>query len=275
MTKTVDASFVTRWNKEAHLAFEEQKPAYWDALTKVQAPNSKTHNFPVFAASTSAHTGKTQGADVIRDVATTSVVSATIQPIYKVMLADEWDRAMMEQDYRNELSQQAAAAVWQSVEDTIITALGTTTSTETTLPTGNTFDFAGARKMSEAMSLVNVPKMNRLAIVSEGAITDLTTDSAFANNFHFQNDVVSTGTAKGVAGFDMYTSNSLGNGAGGSGERRCYFFHKDAFKVAINQDFKMAFDWDFRSQAWQVTASMLVGAAVVDSLGVQFCDVTN
>lgn len=275
MTKTVDSAFVTQWNKEAHISFEEQESALWKYIKKVPAQSAKVHSFTVFANLDAQDDGKTQGSDLVREVASTSNVTATMKVPYIQVAIDDWDAAMTSVNYRESVNQMAMNALVQKIDDQLITALAGTTETETTLPTVNTLNFAGAQKMAEALTSKNVPYNDRMAVVSPGAMTDLMTDSTYINNFHFQNDVVANGIAKGVAGIDLIQSNRLGNGAAGSTERRCYFFQKEAFQVALNRDVQISVDWDPRLQGWLYTASVIFGSAVVDPLGVQFCDVTN
>lgn len=272
---TVDSMLVTEWNKQAHITYAERESKLWKHVKKVPAPSQKVHSFTVFSNLTAESNGKTQASDLTRTVATTSNVSATMQIPYIQVVIDDWDLAQTSVDYRAAVNAEAIGALWRKVDDAIITEFGNATASETTLPTANTFNFAGARKMAEVLATNNADDGQLYGVVSEGAMTDLINDSVYINNYHFQNDVIATGMAKGVAGFDLARSNRLGNGAAGATERRCYFWHEDAVKIALGRDFKLSIDWDPRIQGYLYTASIIFAPKIIDNNGLQFCDVTN
>ena len=275
MTKTVDSAFVTKWGEEAHITFEEEKSVLWEHVKKVPADNSRVHSFTTFANVDAQADGKTQGSDLTRVVATTTNVTATMKIPYIQISIDDWDAALTSVNYRESVNQMAVNAVMQQIDDQLIDVLDATTNSEITLPSANTFNFAGARKMAETLSSNNVPHKGRYGLISEGAMTDLVNDTTYMNNFNFQNDVIASGMAKGVAGLDLMTSNRLSNGAAGATERMCFVWQEDAFKVAVNRDFQISIDWDARLQGWLYTASVIMQGAIIDQLGVQTFDVTN
>lgn len=270
---TVDALFEERWSREARLEFAQMESKLKGKFNEV-SDTAKTYNFQLFGHE-EAKTSKARHADVEIQAQDATLIPVTAGLIYQSYMIDDWDTAQVNFDYRNVISKKAASAVWRKYDDKIITALAASTNSETTLPSANTLNFAGAVKMAETLDLQDVPDGNRFGVISSGAMTDLLTDSSYVNNFHFQNDAVKTGVAKDVAGFDLIKHNRLPNGAAGSTERRCFFWHKDAVGVFTAKQFGVKIDWVPMKQGWLFTASMLVGVTIIDQKGVQYCDVTN
>lgn len=270
---TVDTLFEEKWAKEARLEFAQMESKLKGKFTEV-SDKAKTYNFQLFTHE-EAKTSKARHADVEITAQDATLIPVTAGLIYQSYMIDDWDTAQISFDYRNVISKKASSAVWRKYDDKIIAALAASTNSETTLPTANAFKFDGAVKMAETLDLQEVPDGNRFGAVSPGAMTDLLNDSTYVNNFHFRNEAVKTGVAKDVAGFDLVKTNRLPNGAAGSTERRCFFWHKDAVGVFTAQDFKIKIDWVPHKIGWLFTASMLVGITIIDQKGVQFCDVTN
>jgi len=270
---TVDVLFEESWNKEAKLEYTQMESLLKGKITEHRGPQ-KTHNFQLFTP-TVAKTSKARHAEVEISAQDATLIPATVGLIYEAQMIDDWDAAQNSFDYRNVITKNVTAAVWKKYDDKIITALAASTSGETTLPTGNTFNYAAASKMAEVLDTQDVPMGDRFGLISAPAMRQLQNDSVYINNFHFKNEVVKTGIARDVAGFDLIKTNRLGNGAAGNTERRCYFWHKDAVGMHIAQDFKIKIDWVPTRQGYLFTASMLVGTVIIDNKGVQYCDVAN
>lgn len=273
MAQGPDASFVEKWNKEAHLVFEQQKSKLFDHV-KITRDTGKTYNFPVFD-NEEALEGKERHADVTITSQNSSNIPVTANPIYIAYVVDDWDQAQSDVNYRELMNRKAAGAIWRKFDDVIIAALNANTNSEITMPSANTFNYAGAELLASTLDLNEVDMNNRYGVISPGAQTDLRNDTTYINNFHFNNDVVEKGVLKDVAGIDYTMSTRLPNGGAGATERRVFAFHPTALGVYVSQDFRITVDWDARKQGYLYVASMMVGSAIIDQKGIQFADITN
>lgn len=272
-TPSPEAAFVEKWNKEAVEIYQQTESKFAGKTTEIR-DKTKTLHVPKFE-STDAVSGKSRHQQVTITAQSTEDITVTATPIYKAYMIDDWDAAQSSYDYRSILSKQAANAVRRGFDDIIIAAFNASTNSEITLPTANTLNYAGVVKLGETLDLSEVPEEDRYLATSPGGMTDLLNDTTVINNFHFKNDAVSKGMLPGIAGFDVFKTNRLPNGAAGSTERRVFGWHKGAVYTLIPQDFRVTISFENLHQGYALVASMMVGAKIHQQEGVQFADVTN
>lgn len=217
---TVDATFSEKWSKEARLKYGQNISKFEGKFQQFRG-SGQTYHVDDFDNDDNVETSKARhtAVTIAAQVASEKNITATV--IYKAHVIDDWDRAFVDYDYRDIINRKLSAAVWRGYDDRIVAALGATTSSEVTLPTVNSFLYTGAEVMAKTLDQNEVPEQGRYMAISSGAKQDLRNDTNVINNFHAPNNTVHTGILHDIAGFDMFTTQRLANGAAGSTERRC------------------------------------------------------
>lgn len=269
----IDPILTEQWAKEGHLIFDEEDFGLEDTYVLQEGPN-KVFHFPVWGNGTAVK-GRQRHQDVLINTEQTDDVTVTPQLIETAYLIDEWELFQTSTNYREMMHRKASGDVRRQMKADFITALETSTNSEVTLPTANTFNYAGAVHMGKVLDNNAVSMENRFGLLNPGAFEDVLNDTTAINNFHFSNDAVATGRLKGIAGFEFREAIYLSNGAGGSGERRCFVWQKDAVVAGQNMPFKVRVGWREDKQAWQYYACVQIAWAIRDHKGVQFFDVTE
>ena len=273
MAANPEATFIEQWNDEALQEFQQMKSLVWDTVTTRQKRGKSLH-VPVWGAS-EANVGRTRHQQLTISAQNSTEVEIIPELVYKMFFIDDFDQAKTDYDYRRDLSVQAAAAVWRGYDDVVIAALNASTNSETTLPTANTFNYAGAEVMAKSLDQQEVFEQGRFGLISSGAKQDLRTDTVYINNFHAPNSTVQKGMMTDVAGLDLVTTQRLPNGGAGATERRVFVYQKSAVVVHINSPFRLSVDWENDYQSWSLVASIGVGCEIVQQQGVQWADVTE
>lgn len=271
---TVDVTFSEKWAKEARLLYGQNQSKFQGKFQQFRG-SGQIYHVDTFANDDNIETSKARHADVTIAAQVNTELNITASVIYKAHVIDDWDRAFVDYDYRDMISRKLSAAVWRGYDDKIITALGATGSSEVALPSANSFTYAGAEVMAKTLDQGEVPEQGRYMALSSGAKQDLRNDTTVINNFHAPNNTVHTGTLHDVAGFDMFTTQRLANGASGATERRCIAWEKSALGVFTPQDFRVTISWENQLQGYLYVASIVMGATVLEDAGVHFCDVTE
>lgn len=265
-----DATFMEKWNDEAQDEFRQMKSLVYDTVT-IRQKKAKTLNVPVWEQ-TEADFGRARNQQLNISAQNSRNVQITPELVYKLFMIDDFDQAKTDYDYRQDLSRQAAAAVWRGFDDLVIAALNESTNLVAPGSLNNTFPYEGAEAMSKFLDQQEVFESERYGLISSGAKSDLRNDTTYINNFHAPNDVVQKGMLTDVAGFDLVTSQRLPNGVPGT-SRRIFAYHKMAVMAHINAPFKLTVDWENTYQSWSVAATLGANAAIVQQKGVCHADI--
>lgn len=271
---TVDTTFSEKWAKEARLEYGQNQSKFVGKYQQFRG-SGKTYHVDNFVNDDNPELSKARHADVTIAAQDTSETDITASVIYKAHVIDDWDRAHVDYDYRAVINTKLSAAVWRGFDDALIAALGATSSSEVVMPSANALTYAGAETLSKTLDQAEVPEGNRFMAISSGAKQDLRNDTTVINNFHASNNTVKSGMLIDVAGFDMFTTQRLANGAAGATERRVIAWDKTALGVFIPQDFRVTISWENRLQGYLYVASIVMGATVLEDAGVHFADITE
>lgn len=275
LENTVDPILSEKWKREAHTTYNEGMFELEGTFRKLEG-NDKTFHFPILGDEDEAYEGKERHQKLT--ITTTQTDDATVSPtpIYMARMIDDWDQFRTQVSYRKDMAKLVTKAVHRRMTTRFISALTASTNSEIILPAANTMDYKGVVQMSEAFDLNSVPSDERYGLMSPGAFTDLKVDNEFVGNFNHSNSTLRTGQLTEVGGFNsFYKSTLLQNGAGGAGERRCWFWHKDSVGAGQWQPFSIEVNYLPEYKSWLYTASVAIDFVIIDQKGIQFADVAN
>jgi len=273
MSASVDQLFITKWEKEVSHEFQREESLVRSSVKNYHGVG-EDFSFPRMRSAT-VQRDKARHADLVPVDLNEDRRSATIHTIHSSTIIDNLDLVRTNVDVRGATTYALVAAVNRDIDAIIIEEFGNSTNSETALPTANTLNSNGYAKMSEVLSLNDVPYEDRFAIISPPAMTDTLADTTLVSSDYVRNQGIEKGRITGVFGFDIVQHTGLANGAAGSTERRCYFGHKRAAGLAVVKELTMTVKEVPMKDGWVATAKAAVGSKIIEEEGLQYCDVTN
>ena len=275
LQNTIDPILSEKWNREAHTVYNEGMFQLDGTFRKLES-NDKTFHFPIIGDDEEAYEGKARHQKLVITTTSTDDATVTPTPIYQARMIDDWDAFQTQVSYRKDIAKIVTKAVHRKMTTRFIAALTATTNSETTLPTANAFNHAGAVKMAEVLDVNNVDSEGRYGLLSPAAFSDLRVDQTVIDNRYMSNNTVKTNEVGGIAGFEkFYQTTLLQNGAAGATERRCWTWQKGAVGGGQWQPFSIEVNYLPEYKGWLYTASVAIDFVIIDNKGVQFCDVAQ
>lgn len=269
MANTISNSFITQWNSEVHMIYQQKGALLRPAVRTVTGVTGSTHKFHTLAAV--AANQKSRGADVTGLEPAHDVVTATLADWYAPLYLDSLDQIKTNADFRREFVQTSAAALGRKTDELIVAALDAATPVDTiACASGLT-----AAKVLEAKKVLDendVDPNNRFLVVSPAAMEDLMTDSGLLGAETLVVRQLNTGEITTGFGFNWIVSNRL---TATTGVRACYAVDKMAVGLAIGQDLKTEVNYIPEKVSWLINSYLSMGAVAIDAKGIVQLNVTE
>lgn len=270
MSSSVDQIFITKWIEEVFQEYQ-QKESKLRGSVRVYNGVGKDFKVPRME-SVIAQSGKARQADVVPANVASDQVAITMEDIYASEYIDNFDMVKTNVDLRRTYTDNLSAAVNRKLDNIIITALDQTSNTE--LSISNTLNSAGLIAANKAMTLLDIPFEDRVALVSPGGQEDILSDNKMTSRDYVNQGLMNGGFVAGVLGFSIITHTGLPAGTGGS-QTRNFFFHKNAVALGIASDMKMEANYIPHKLSWLVSVTMTAGAVIVRPEGVQRASIAD
>ena len=270
MSTSVNALFITQWEKETAMLFEQQESKLRNACRVVTGVGS-TFSFPTMEGAT-AQLDKARHADVTPANITSARTPVTISTIHASEYIDDMDMVRTNTDLKMDYTNRLLGAVNRAIDTKIINALSATSNTA--LSVSNTLNTAGLAKATKTMLGNNIEiDGNWNAVISSGGVEDILNDAKLTSRDYVSKEMLESGFVKGVAGWNLIHSNLVDTDDSGTTYNN-YFFHKDAVGLAIAKDVEMSVDWVPVKDAWLVKVKAAAGSVIIRPEGVQFAAIT-
>lgn len=275
MSTSVTNAFIKQFEREVHEAYQRQGSKLRDTVRVKNNVQGAATTFQKVSSGTAST--KTRHGDVPVMNLTHTAVEATLADYYAGDWVDKLDELKLNIDERQVIANAGAYALGRKTDEIILTALGDAT-------TGSGLNAVGLtkEKIFETIGVLNyydVPDDGqRFAVIGEKQYRELLAISEFASADYVgvENLPFNTGAqAKNWLGITWIQMNGLPLD-GGSGERTCYMYHRNAVGFASGADIQTDVTWHGDKAAHFVSSMMSAGAALIDNAGVckMICDET-
>lgn len=221
-----------------------------------------TYNFRTMGKGiATARTGSS--ADVVPMNIAHGLVPATLEDYEAPEYTDIYDQATVNFDEVRELATVVARAMGRRDDQSIITALNTSTNTLGVTPTLNLAAITGsAQKLNE----VEAPMEGRYFLTDEIGLNDLLNDATITSADYNSVRLLQSGEIDSFMGFQWKIIGS-GRGEGGLGGVSVAF-QKDAIGHAVGIDMKTRVDYVPQKASWLSMGMWKAGSALIDVEGV-------
>lgn len=270
MANTYENSFISQWNDEVHLAYQQKVSKWREAVRVVTGVKGSTHKFHTLGAIT-ANSKSAVTAEVTLLEPAHAVKTATLADKYAPTFIDDLDALKTNADFRREYVQLGAAALGRAVDDAIITVLDAAT-----MDTGNTItadDGVTYAKLLDGINALNADEVDpeeRYFILSSKALAQALAISQFTSADYMAVRNVLNGTIQSALGLKWIMSNrlNLNVGSAGANYRACYMVNKQAVGLAFGQDISTRIDYVPMRVGHLIVTKASFGAVVIDTKGV-------
>lgn len=264
MANTFSNAFITQWNTELKIAYQQQGSKLRNAVRWVSGVTGSTHKFPKLGTTAAVTQAATGDLILPANEPAHSNVTATLVDRHTANWLGQLDEFKTNVNYRSDYTKAGAMALGRETDDLIVAAMDAATP-GATIPhgtTGLTLDkvLATSQKMNEA----EVPEENRIFVVSPAAISDLLADPKVTSTDYVPVRNLMNGKVQTFLGFTFICSNRL---SVATNIRDCYAFDKMAIGVASGADIKTTVSFINERAAHYIRSCMSMGAVVIDEAG--------
>lgn len=264
MSNTIDNAFITKWASEAHHEFQQITSNLRNAVRTVTGVGASTYKFPLLGKG-EATDNKPRHADLTPMNLVHDNATATLTTSHAVEYIDDLDQIMTNLSVRSEYSRAVMGAISRKMDSRVVTALDTTSTTET----AGAMTAAKIAALHKKLTKNNVPMDGkRFLIVSAGALEDMLTDDKIASNDYLSKDAYTKGFVPGVLGFNVVILSDDLLITGTASKKTCYALHQSALGLAIGKEPTFQVERVPQKDSWQVMGKMLCGTALIDTKGV-------
>jgi hypothetical protein len=274
MTTTVDNTFITSWQTEWSMAYQQTDNKVRKYIKNI-GDVANTFSVPTISAS-SGQRNRPRNQNITPANTQMNRVNWNMQVVSWGDYIHDFDQVRTNVNIREGFTKTAAAFFAREIDDIIIEAWTNAAALSQIAPVAvsNTLNQAGVALISAALSNNEVPDEERYGIISEGGMVDLTTVTAFTSrDFVPSSNAMARGFLEGIYGFDMQRFRRLPVPA--SNQRRCFFGHKMSTYFAVASEPSLKVDYVPEKRAWFVSMEGVFGAAVVQPNGVVYADILD
>lgn len=265
----ITAAFEEKFNRDLHLAFQQQGTLFRACVRTDGDVQGKSVHFQKLGKLQMV--AKTRYGDIPMTNPDHARVTAVMEDRYLFVVEEQLDLAKIGINLRNGHIASMVGAANRTIDEMIIEAMDTSTQTlgdhGTSDPAYITETFA--LRIGEALDRKDVPRDGkRYVAVTPRQWAALMKIPSYANGQYVGPDL----PFKKI-GHQMRTWNDLhwfeSNLLPGVGtnQTRCFAWHMSAVGLGINQDYKVVWSWDARKHANVGSASLALGACVIDNDG--------
>ncbi len=214
-----------------------------------------------------ARTGSS--ADVVPMGIAHSLKVATLVDYEAPEYTDIYDAQTVNFDEVTQLAKTIAGAMGRRDDQSIIDALGTTT---TTVGAGTqALDLATITAASKALNSVEAPTEDRYFVITEGGLNDLLNDADITSSDYNSVRLLMSGEIDSFMGFKWKMIGSA-RAEGGlpltTTVRSGFAFHKAALGHAVGIDMKTRVDWVPHKASWLSLGMWKAGSVAIDVEGI-------
>lgn len=278
MPGTIDQSFVTQFESEVKLAYQQMGSKLRDTVRRKSNVEGVTVRFPKLASGTAQTKGR--GGDVPVMNAVQSYADATMSDWYAADYADKLDDLKTNVDERRVLVQTGAAAIGRKVDNVIISAatlnLGPTYLNSTAYAGFGSSSYNNAIKAAilqayQTLNSSDVPDDGqRFCLVGPHQWNHLLRVTEFASSDYVGRDAYPWMGANSQARMWLNTVFIMHSGlatANSAGSRICIMYHRNAIGLGEAGQ-QTLIDWDARKAAYLIDNLISAGAVRIEDQGV-------
>lgn len=262
---TVSEAFITKFEKDVHLTFRLMAPKLRGLVRTDADVNGSTARF--YKLGTVIATTKARNGEVPMSNPEHAYVTATMQDRYARIHIDKLDLDKMNEDLRTAYVKSIVAGFAVPVDNDIITAMNTTS---TTITVASNITRPNALDIGVKFDGNNVPRDGRrFCVVTPKAWGFLMSIDQFVRSDYVGPDDLPFKKM----GIQVRTWNDIhwmvhpALPGVGTATATCFAWHYDAVGHGINSDIVTTWDWDNPKQGFSCVGRMSMGAALIDPLG--------
>lgn len=191
------------------------------------------------------------------------IVVATLLDYEAPEYTDIYDAATVNFDEVVELASTIAGSMGRRDDQSIISAMATTTTTTGVYPALN---LAAITEAAQKLNEVEAPTEDRYFVTDEIGLNDLLNDSTITSADYNTVRLLQSGQVDSFMGFKFKIIGS-GRAEGGLGGTS-YAFHKASIGHAVGIDMKTRVDWVAHKASWLSLGMWKAGSVLIDAEGV-------
>lgn len=265
---TVSTAFITQYEADVHHSFQRTGSKLLNAVMLVRGATGSTVDFPTLGAVTAVQ--KARHADLTPVNPSHAKQTATMADWYVPIYSDTLDELKSNIDYRRNYARAGAAAIGRKADEIVTDELQNATNT---VQEGGTvgLSLAKIRSATETLDANDVPNDgNRWALIGAHQWQELLNIDAFARA-DYVGDSLDLPFASGVRvkqwyGYNWMMFSGLPLVDAGA-NRACFFFHRDAVGMGINEDIRVRISFVAEKESWLITHRMSMGCTIIDNAG--------
>lgn len=271
MPVTIDQAFITKFNRDAHLTFQQKSSKLRGMVRTDGEVSAEACRFQKIGSVSMGV--KARNGEIPVTSPAHSYVTATMSDKYLRVLIDKLDLTKLNIDVRNGYIETMASAAGREIDDVIIDAFEAG-ATQTVGDYGSSdtdyIDRNMALEVNRALDRSDVPRDGmRFAAVTPAQWAALECISQFVSA-----DYVGPDLPFKKMGFETRTWNDVHwmvhnrlPGVGTS-QAKCYAWHMKAVGHGIANDIEMQWAWNNAVYAWDGACALSMGAVVIDTGGI-------
>jgi hypothetical protein len=269
MSLSIDQAFVSQFEYEVKDAYQRMASKLRGTIRTTNGVRGATARFQKIGAGVAAPKSR-HGLVPVMNLGH-SFVDATLVDRYAGEWVDKLDELKINHDERGAITRAEAAALGRATDQDIIDQLDTATTFTTTITKTTQASIRNSvLAATQAMNERDVPDDNaRFAVISPSMWAAFMTIDQFSNSQYVGPDLPymnASTSLKSWLGFHWQQHTGLtktGNNRAG------YFYHSTALGHAIGADVTTDITWHGDRASNFIAAMMSMGAALIDTIGVQ------
>ena len=263
---TIDQAFITKFNRDLHLTYQQQKSKLRGTVRTDGEVNGSTVRFQKLGSISMV--SKARNGEIPVSNPAHTYADATMADKYLRVLIDKLDLTKLNIDVRNGYINSMAAAAARETDDILITAMDSTT-VETNSYSGN----LTRNKVLTAINLLdaaNVPDDGmRFAAISPAAWAHMMCIDQFVRSDYIGPELPFTKTGVEVRTWlGVHWMKHTRLSGVGTATCKSYLYHSSSVGHGIASDVDMQWVWNNGVFAWDGAGALSMGAVVIDTSGI-------
>lgn len=263
MSASITNAFEKKYSDDVHHLFTQRGSKLRDSVRFHSGVKGSTYDFHRLGTLTAASRAAGSSAEVTGLDATSSTVTATLADWEVPIYAQKFDQLKTSVDQVKEYQVETVTAMGKRLDDTIITALNTATTTLTTTAGGLTY-----AKLLEAVTFFNsndVPEEDRYFVLGAKQLSDaLAIQQLTSGDYMAIGAIMNAGVGKAL-GMNWIMSTRLPLN---TTNRTCFAFNKKAVGVAMGMDITTEINYIPQRVSHLINTMGSFGAVVIDQTGI-------
>lgn len=273
MPSTIDQAFIKQFEADVHLAYQQMGSKLRNTIRHKPGVKGETLRFQKVGKGSAS--SKTRNGDIPLMQAVHSYIDVTLTDWYAGDYVDRLDEYKTNIDEKKVILDTSAGAIGRKMDELIITAGYTTT---TTVGTGAALEFHASDKGENAFKAIKKAlfKLNKNEVPDDGNrivlvtpdVWDLLMDvEKFAGADYVGSDLPymkGTEARKYMNAIFMMHNGLTITGAAAAQYSQCLVYHKTALGLGEAEFLKSDIDWEGRKAAHFINNCMSAGAGLID-----------